>query len=51
VPTFIARLVAGSYGTAAMTEAQGASNELARRELGWIPAHPSWRDGFRSSLG
>jgi hypothetical protein len=33
-----------------MTRAQGASNELAKAELGWAPAHPSWREGFRSSL-
>jgi nucleoside-diphosphate-sugar epimerase len=51
VPAFIARLAAGSYGVATMTRAQGASNTLARRELHWTPAHPSWRDGFRSALG
>jgi hypothetical protein len=34
-----------------MTRAQGASNELAKRELGWRPAHASWREGFRSALG
>jgi nucleoside-diphosphate-sugar epimerase len=51
VPAFIARPVAGSYGVGIMTKAQGASNELAKRELGWTPAHPSWRDGFRSALG
>ena len=22
------------------------SNAKARRELGWAPAHPSWRDGL-----
>jgi nucleoside-diphosphate-sugar epimerase len=26
--------------------ARGASNQYARRELGWKPAWPSWRDGF-----
>jgi len=29
-----------------MTELRGASNAKARRELGWQPAHPSWRQGF-----
>ena len=29
-----------------MTEIRGASNAKAKRELGWMPAHPSWRDGF-----
>ncbi len=51
VPAFIARLAAGSYGASTMTEAQGASNELAKRELGWSPRHASWREGFRTALG
>jgi nucleoside-diphosphate-sugar epimerase len=51
VPTFIARPMAGSYGVATMTRAQGASNELAKRDLGWTPEHPSWREGFRNGLG
>jgi len=51
VPAFVARLLAGDYGVATMTRAQGASNELAKRELGWLPEHPSWREGFRSGLG
>ena len=29
-----------------MTQGRGASNEKARRELGWTPKYPSWRDGF-----
>jgi nucleoside-diphosphate-sugar epimerase len=51
VPAWLARPLAGSYGVATMTSAQGATNELARRELGWRPAHASWREGFRSALG
>ena len=50
VPAVIARPLAGAYGVMIMTRAQGASNELARRELGWEPAHPSWREGFRTAL-
>jgi nucleoside-diphosphate-sugar epimerase len=50
VPAFLARPLAGSYGVMTMTRAQGASNERAKRELGWQPAHPSWREGFRSAL-
>ena len=30
-----------------MTEVRGASNAKAKRELGWPPAHPSWRRGLR----
>jgi nucleoside-diphosphate-sugar epimerase len=33
-----------------LTEARGASNAKARRELGWRPAYPSWRQGFRDGL-
>jgi nucleoside-diphosphate-sugar epimerase len=51
VPALIARLAAGSFGVSTMTQAQGASNKLAKRELGWSPVHPSWREGFREALG
>jgi nucleoside-diphosphate-sugar epimerase len=51
VPALIARLAAGSYGASTMTESQGASNELAKRELSWSPEQPSWREGFREALG
>jgi nucleoside-diphosphate-sugar epimerase len=51
VPTFIARPLAGSYGIQTMTRVQGASNALAKRELGWQPLYRSWRDGFRDGLG
>jgi nucleoside-diphosphate-sugar epimerase len=50
VPAWLARPVAGSYGITTMTRAQGASNKLAKRELGWVPGFPCWREGFRSGL-
>jgi hypothetical protein len=28
------------------TEGRGASNAKAKRELGWQPRYPSWRQGF-----
>ena len=28
-------------------ELRGASNAKAKRELGWQPRYPSWRQGFR----
>ncbi len=46
VPRFIGRLFAGEAGVVLMTGLRGASNAKARRELGWRPAHPSWRQGF-----
>jgi hypothetical protein len=33
-----------------MTQVRGASNEKAKRELGWAPSWPSWRDGFVHGL-
>jgi nucleoside-diphosphate-sugar epimerase len=33
-----------------MDEARGASNDKARRELGWEPRRQSWRSGFREAL-
>jgi len=51
VPAWVARLAGGAHGVVLMTEARGASNAKARRELGWRPAWPSWRQGFRGGLG
>ncbi len=51
VPVWLARPLAGSYGVTTMTRAQGASNKLAKQELGWAPAFSSWREGFRGGLG
>ncbi len=48
VPTFVGRLAAGEAGVVMMTDVRGASNAKAKRELGWTPAHPSWREGFLS---
>ena len=31
------------------TESRGASNAKAKRELGWKPRYPSWRQGFVAS--
>jgi nucleoside-diphosphate-sugar epimerase len=50
VPTWLARPLAGEYGVATMTSAQGASNAKAKAELGWTPTHPDWREGFRTAL-
>ena len=47
VPRFIGRLAAGPAGVVLMTELRGASNAKAKRELGWHPAHPTWRQGLR----
>ena len=46
VPAWVGRLATGEVGVAMMTQSRGSSNAKARRELGWEPAHPSWRAGF-----
>ena len=51
IPRWLGRLAAGEAATAMMTEAKGASNVKARRELGWTPRYPSWRQGFAQGLG
>jgi len=48
VPRWLGRLVGGEAGVAMMTEVRGASNAKAKRELGWSPAHPSWRGNLVS---
>lgn len=46
VPRWLGRLAAGEAVVALMTEGRGASSAKAKRELGWRPAHPSWRGGL-----
>lgn len=46
VPRFLGRLFAGEAGVMMTTEVCGTSNAKAKRELGWQPAHPTWRQGF-----
>jgi 2-alkyl-3-oxoalkanoate reductase len=50
VPAWLARLLVGQHGVVMMTQSRGASNAKAKRELGWRPAYPSWRTGFRVGL-
>ena len=49
VPRLIGRLFAGEAGVVMMTDARGASNAKAKRELAWRPAHPSWRQGLAAA--
>jgi 2-alkyl-3-oxoalkanoate reductase len=46
VPVWLARFFAGDAGVMMGTEARGASNTKAKRELGWTPRYPTWRQGF-----
>ena len=51
IPRWLGRLAAGEVATLTMTEVKGASNAKAKREFGWQPRYPSWRQGFAQGLG
>jgi 2-alkyl-3-oxoalkanoate reductase len=51
IPRWLGRLLAGEVATLMATEVRGASNEKAKRELGWKPRYASWRQGFAQGLG
>jgi nucleoside-diphosphate-sugar epimerase len=46
VPAWLGRLAAGEHFVVLMTQARAGSNAKAKRDLGWRPTHPSWRQGF-----
>jgi nucleoside-diphosphate-sugar epimerase len=48
MPGWLGRLLAGGFVVAQMTTSRGSSNQKARKELGWVPRYPSWREGFRA---
>jgi nucleoside-diphosphate-sugar epimerase len=50
IPPWLMRLVAGEGTTIMLTEARGASNAKAKRELGLELRYPSWRLGFTKGL-
>ena len=45
IPAWVGGLVMGKT-LPMMTEAKGASNAKAKKELGWTLRYPSWRTGF-----
>jgi 2-alkyl-3-oxoalkanoate reductase len=51
VPLWLAGLVAGKGAVMMSVESRGASNAKAKRELGWTPRYPSWRQGFIAAYG
>ncbi|HTR90320.1 MAG TPA: NAD(P)-dependent oxidoreductase [Trebonia sp.] len=50
IPAWVARLLMGKT-LPMMTEARGASNAKAKKELGWTLRYPTWRDGFPAAYG
>jgi 2-alkyl-3-oxoalkanoate reductase len=51
VPLWLAGLVAGKGAVMMSVESRGASNAKAKRELGWTPRYPRWRQGFIAAYG
>lgn len=49
-PIWLGRMFMGD-ALPVMTEARGASNANAKRELGWTLRYPSWRQGFTAAYG
>jgi nucleoside-diphosphate-sugar epimerase len=48
-PRGLARLFAGEAAVMMGTDARGAANAKAKRELGWEPRYSSWRQGFAAA--
>jgi len=47
VAEWVGRLIMGS-GLDMLTQARGAANTKAKRELSWTLRYPTWREGFRT---
>ena len=45
-PKWLARVIAGEAAVIGATEARGAANAKAKRELAWTPRYQTWRTGF-----
>jgi nucleoside-diphosphate-sugar epimerase len=46
IPRWLGRLIGGEMIVTMSTETRGASNERAKRVLGWTPRHASWRESL-----
>jgi nucleoside-diphosphate-sugar epimerase len=46
VPAWLVRMAVGKAMARSAVGTRGASNAKAKRELGWRPGHPSWRQSF-----
>jgi 2-alkyl-3-oxoalkanoate reductase len=46
LPGWLIRLAAGEMIASTLLELRGADNAKFKREVGWAPAYPSWRQGF-----
>ncbi|HLM50720.1 MAG TPA: NAD(P)-dependent oxidoreductase, partial [Solirubrobacteraceae bacterium] len=51
IPRWVARLAVGPHAVHLSTTLRGNANTKARRELGFAPRYPSYREGFAATLG
>jgi 2-alkyl-3-oxoalkanoate reductase len=50
LPRWVAWLAGGPLLISMMENIRGSDNSKAKRELGWTPRWPTWRDGFKSGM-
>lgn len=50
IPVWLGRALGGEQAVVMMTRGRAFSAAKAKRELGWRPAYPSWRQGFEKEL-
>jgi nucleoside-diphosphate-sugar epimerase len=50
IPAWLGKLMIGEPGAVLMTSIRGSSNAKAKRQLGWAPRYPSWKEGFTKGL-
>jgi 2-alkyl-3-oxoalkanoate reductase len=50
VPVWLGSILAGQQLVKMMTQARAGSNAKAKRDLGWQPMFPSWRQGFAAAM-
>ena len=50
LPAWLARPLIGEAGISMMEQIRGSSNAKAKRTFDWMPAWPTWREGFRRGL-
>lgn len=51
VPVWLARLIAGSYAASYFTSSTRTSNARFRKDFGWSPAFPGYREGLDQIIG
>lgn len=51
IPVFVARLATGPPVVHFATTLRGNDNARFKQTFNWAPSHPSWRGGFKETLG